>query len=1218
MLNATESDVLSLDGAAMHGPARTTTTTRDRPGSTASSLVSEDEFYDCRSQANSAKPSIDAIASVPDTEAVHTAESPTESDKQKAPTADQRLQKQQQNEQHQHQQHRYRSLTNSRVPRSSSNSNSNSSPTEMGDSSAANVPPMPSTMLRRSATASEKHGGSSRARNKSGGNANSLIEERARRAVKAMAEACTTGISVREADERRSRAFSRLLVDSRLGGTQPPVDRPSTRSLSPEPEGMRSSSNDNLSMRTKLRQNAIHPVASHSRISSVGRKEKEKADSIDPVPASKPVLEETADGRASVGPSMPKAATASPLTGDADSRTLSMTSDRKSMAIARSASLEARVDRKTREGLAQWLVCFATVQFDVDQGPTLNLLYPHVQFSESERAAICFSSMPDSTIYELYDSVYTFHFRVDPVRLGLPKDQIFLYGHVFFRQKRDPLMRRGGFQRSVVVISHLPYHGLFSRMVYMLGPLYFDLGTAILEAGAHNVSSWPRPSADSAFELPFLGTALSVEIPARDASQLLETSKFPLDRFDPGEHILASVTFDGLFRSFRDTLGDLWTCWELMILGESLVVLADTPSRCSEAIVSLVDIIFPITYCGDYRPYFTIQDPDFRAVVCKTHVPPNTVVGVSNPFFSEALSHWPHKLFLGTSGRMTQMHGASARKARAFGDTGAGSTSSGMGSDNSEMWGSSSSGIKQGLQSKYKCAVSKDRLFAEQLLDALKTGKQPPWMINNMLRRYFIDLTVQFLAPLNRYFSTLIPQVHSSTAILMHGRDRQRAAAPWSVSRRQDAGNTAFAAAAGSGGGSGVLESELTWFAAPGKLRPWRTDDFMASLASLGISPQLSSRYAAASAADVFASVFSGGSNGESSSVTGGSGNGSSSQNTSTAAPTTATTTPSTVASAGGTGFSLWKSKKSAAKKLSDEWQQLYTQFLKCGNFATWLARRTDEAQRALLARFRQEVCRGDVHAWCRGFDYSLDLGEQQLATELEMLDLATMDLGQRGSESGSGSGTGGGNQHAHAHAKHVFYHGDAEDERQRAERQHQRALRERQQRLAQGMTLGEQPVYGSDGSLIGYTRRRANGEPIASDTGAARGAARTQDPQRSAHGQQTQTQTQVQTHGHEHEHGPRHGCKQLGQRITYARRPQHVMLHAAWQIAELMGLAAMSRIPLSYRGSGINSSARASPPSAGELAALRRQLSTMLEYMAADDGQLFLALVADDYAPRA
>ncbi|KAI9471159.1 hypothetical protein BX667DRAFT_472399, partial [Coemansia mojavensis] len=322
----------------------------------------------------------------------------------------------------------------------------------------------------------------------------------------------------------------------------------------------------------------------------------------------------------------------------------------------------------------------------------LQLLYPHVSFSSSERAAISFSSMPDSTIYELCDSVYTFNFRVDPVRLGLPKDRIFLHGYVFFRQKRDPLMRRGGFQRSVVIITHLPYHGLFSRLAHILGPLYFDLGTTILEAAAHNVTSWPQPGAGQAYELPFLGSALAVELPGRDANQLLETSRFPIDRF-------------------RDTLDDLWACWELMILGEPLVVLADSPARCSDAIVGLVDIIYPIRYCGDWRPYFTIQDPDLRAIVSKSHVPPNTVVGVT-PANESALG----------------------------------------GSSGSTGWP-----VKQGLQTRRRCAVSRDRTFAEGLLKGLRSGRQTPWAVNNALRRHFMDLTVQFLAPLDRYFSTLIP-----------------------------------------------------------------------------------------------------------------------------------------------------------------------------------------------------------------------------------------------------------------------------------------------------------------------------------------------------------------------------------------------------------------------------------------------------------------------------
>ncbi|KAJ2689002.1 hypothetical protein IWW39_001806 [Coemansia spiralis] len=1106
----------------------------DTPGTHVahSGMPSEDEFYDCTSHtsASSTKPSLEGAVPA----ALSVVRSNAEGDNAGGDGSPESPKSQ-----------RFRSLTSSRVPNNGGGSGSGSSGGDGSHSPSISV----KSTLRRSATTRV-----STATHFSG-SSSSLVEERARQAVRAMAEACTTGVSVREADERRSRAFSRLLVGRRLsngggggGADQPeaPVLRSSSASTR---EGTRSTSNEDLSTKPRLKHIPLHHVSSHSRVAGLARTD---------APTDTATSVASATDSVSLGS----------VTPEPESRTLSMTDDRKAVAITRSASLEARFDRRMRDSLANWVICFGSVHFDADQGPTLGLLYPHVPFSDTERAAICFSSMPDSTIYELYDSAYSFHFRVDPVRLGLPKDRIFLYGHVFFRQKRDPLMRRGGFQRSIVIISHLPYHGLFSRMVYMLGPLYFDLGTAILEAAAHNVTSWPAPGPGRAYELPFLGTALSVELPESNASQLLETSRFPLDRFDPGEHILASVTCDGLFRSFRDTLEDLWVCWELMILGEPLVVLADTPSRCSEAVVGLVDIIFPITYCGDYRPYFTIQDPDFRAIVSKTHVPTNTVVGVSNPFFSEALSHWPHKLYLGTSGRMSQMHGA-AHRATVGSATSTGSSSSSNNNAGSSANGSggSGSGSRQGLQSKYKCAVSKDRPFAEHLLNSLKTGKQSPWMVNNMLRRHFIDLTVQFLAPLNRYFSTLIPQVHSAVAMPLARPDSLAKVAPTNA---------------------------LSWFMPPSALRPWRTDDFMASLASFGISPQLASRHSTTTAADVLVSVFSGTG---SSTTTGSGGTGSSSESS---AKTGDGASAATAASS--SSFLPWKGKKSA-KKTSDEWTQLYIHFLKCGNFATWLAHRTNEAERALLSRFRQELGQGDVHAWCRGYDYPLGLDAQHLAAEMEALDLATMDLGQSvgGSSPGNAAATPAGESGStlrQPHVKHVFYHGEAEDERLQAERHRQQVLRERQERLA----ASEQPVYGSDGSLVGY-RRQAVSSP-----GPAPSASIAKQQQQ----QQQQPPLQLAK--------PAAGLKQLGQRITQARRAQHVMLQAAWQISELLGAAAMARIPLEHRksGSGIGGSSsalHASTPSEAEGRALRQQLSILLEYMAASTGCLFLPLVSSDYA---
>ena len=43
-------------------------------------------------------------------------------------------------------------------------------------------------------------------------------------------------------------------------------------------------------------------------------------------------------------------------------------------------------------------------------------------------------------------------------------------------------MARGYFQKSLVIVSHLPSAVLFSRLVNVLGPLYFDHGPASLDA----------------------------------------------------------------------------------------------------------------------------------------------------------------------------------------------------------------------------------------------------------------------------------------------------------------------------------------------------------------------------------------------------------------------------------------------------------------------------------------------------------------------------------------------------------------------------------------------------------------------------------------------------------------------------------------------------------------------------------------------------------------
>lgn len=58
-------------------------------------------------------------------------------------------------------------------------------------------------------------------------------------------------------------------------------------------------------------------------------------------------------------------------------------------------------------------------------------------------------------------------------------------------------------------------------------------------------------------------------------------------------------------------------------------------------------MIFPLRYCADYRPYFTIHDSDFKEYTMKSNPPPPVILGVTNPFFAKTLQHWPHVIRMG-------------------------------------------------------------------------------------------------------------------------------------------------------------------------------------------------------------------------------------------------------------------------------------------------------------------------------------------------------------------------------------------------------------------------------------------------------------------------------------------------------------------------------------------------------------------------------------------
>lgn len=64
----------------------------------------------------------------------------------------------------------------------------------------------------------------------------------------------------------------------------------------------------------------------------------------------------------------------------------------------------------------------------------------------------------------------------------LRADEHYLHGFVYFRQVKDVSLRRGYFQKSLVLLTWFPFVPLYSKMLKYLAPQFFELGYTVLEA----------------------------------------------------------------------------------------------------------------------------------------------------------------------------------------------------------------------------------------------------------------------------------------------------------------------------------------------------------------------------------------------------------------------------------------------------------------------------------------------------------------------------------------------------------------------------------------------------------------------------------------------------------------------------------------------------------------------------------------------------------------
>ena len=194
---------------------------------------------------------------------------------------------------------------------------------------------------------------------------------------------------------------------------------------------------------------------------------------------------------------------------------------------------------------------------------------------------------------------------------------------------------------------------------------------------------------------------------------------------------------------YMPCLWDLYKIFEKMLLSESVVILAKNPQVCSEVTSVLVDLIRPIPYAGDRRPY-TIMQSEFFASNLEHGPNRSFIAGITNPFLLKRLmgqldvNKPPYVLYL--------------RDGRS-------STPFKLDKDEHQKRSSSELPGSPVPSARFKSYIKPDPTFLRSL-EVMITNNDPS--LSPTIRRHFSFLSAQFLAPFNRYFATLMSSVVTS------------------------------------------------------------------------------------------------------------------------------------------------------------------------------------------------------------------------------------------------------------------------------------------------------------------------------------------------------------------------------------------------------------------------------------------------------------------------
>lgn len=173
--------------------------------------------------------------------------------------------------------------------------------------------------------------------------------------------------------------------------------------------------------------------------------------------------------------------------------------------------IDVQLSDDTTAAVHQYIVSLHVVTFDIEHGATVEYTWPHNAHTAAEYINISGCSLPDSNTNSTVESVNSTHiFRF---RCTAGSAHQHLYGYVCYCQKYDDTQQRQYKQKSVVLISHLPYINFFTQCVTAVGEQYFASSTSQCTSVLHNalidISAWTTASTDGV-SVQLLGVTLTL------------------------------------------------------------------------------------------------------------------------------------------------------------------------------------------------------------------------------------------------------------------------------------------------------------------------------------------------------------------------------------------------------------------------------------------------------------------------------------------------------------------------------------------------------------------------------------------------------------------------------------------------------------------------------------------------------------------------------------